>query len=370
MTTHALPTTDPDFAPLAFETRRVIERGLVGAVADHGALTKTQRRVLRAIGSSILGVDFDVDHESPASAEELSRALADQPEPIRHRVVQFMMVLELVLDPLPSEVAHNVINYARALGVEDDLLQVGRDYAEGAFGLALKDLDRNGYFHDFDHHGALEQRLHVHKTLTEPFEHLHDDAELLADWERLGAYAKGTLGRAVWCFYKSRGFTFPGSPGSVAPTLAQHDFIHVLADYGATMEGEIETFAFISAADPNPRGFSWLATVLGVFETGYVPQAAGGVLEADRGHLDDEGMCIRLADALRRGRRVARDLVGDVDYFELAALPLDQARATLGIVTKAEAAVAAGSAGVLDRGGYSSWQVEHGDSALQVFRTP
>ncbi|MEO0603335.1 MAG: hypothetical protein AAF211_17985 [Myxococcota bacterium] len=368
MTTHDIPTTDPDFATLPFEVRRDIERGLVGAVADHGTLTRTQRRVLRAIGSSILGVDFDVDHESPASAEALAAVLAGHPEPVRHRVVQFMMVLELVLDPLPAEVADNVIAYATALGVEDDLLEVGRDYAEGAFGLALKDLDRNGYFHDFDHHGALEDRLHVHRTLTEPFEHLHDDPELLGEWEGLGELPPGTLGHAVWTFYRSRGFAFPGAPDSVAPTLAQHDFVHVLADYGATMEGEIETFALMSAADPDPRGFSWLATVLGVFETGYVPTAAGGVLEADRGHLDNEGMCIRLADALRRGRLVAKDLVGGVDFFDLAKRPLDEARADLGLVPKSEAAVNAGSAGVLDRGGFSTWQVEHGDPSLQTFR--
>ncbi|MEN0065913.1 MAG: hypothetical protein AAGA48_27480 [Myxococcota bacterium] len=369
MTTHAIPTTDPDFAPLPFELRRDIERGLVGAVADHGQLTNTQRRILRAIGSSILGVDFDVDHESPASAEELAQALNGQPEPVRHRVVQFMMVLELILDPLPPEVAAKVETYAKALGVEDDLLTVGRDYAEGAFGLALKDLDRNGYFHDFDDHGNLEQRLHVHRTLTEPFEHVHDDAELKAEWEQLGTLPEGSLGRAVWRFYRSRGFAFPGEPESVAPTLAQHDFIHVLADYGATMEGEIETFAFISSADPNPHGFSWLATVLGVFETGYVPTAAGGVLEADRGHLDDEGMCIRLADALRRGREVNVDLVGGVDYFELASLPLEEAQKRLNIPPKAAAARDAGSAGVDERGGYSTWQVEHGNAEWQAFRT-
>ncbi|MBX2801275.1 MAG: ubiquinone biosynthesis protein COQ4 [Myxococcales bacterium] len=368
MTSHLLETTDPDFAPLSLDVRRAIERGLVGAVAHHGKLTRTQRRILRAIGSSILGIDFDVEHETAATAEELAQALHDQPEPIRHRVVQFMMVLELILDPLPREVAERVETYAEALQVQDDLLGIGREYAEQAFGLALKDLDRNGYFHDFDDHGDLEKRLHVSSHLTEPFEHVEHDETLLAAWQSLRDLPEGSLGRATWRFYASRGFPFPGSPGSVAPSLAQHDFVHVLAGYGATMEGEIETFAFISAANPDPHGFSWLATVLGVFETGYVPTAAGGVLEADRGHLDDEGMCIRLADALRRGRPVQRDLVGGVDWFELAPLSLDEVRRQLGVPPKSEAATRAGSADVDERGGYSTWQIEHGDAALQRWR--
>jgi hypothetical protein len=362
------PTADPDFAALSIETRQVIERGIVGAVAFHGTLTPLQGRVLGALGSSIHALDFDPLHAEPASAEELAAAMVGLPEPTRHRVVQFMMVLELILHPLPLEVAEQVEAYAAALGVRDDLLAVGRDYAEGAFGLALKDLERGGYFHDFDDHGTLEARLHVDRRIAEPFEHFHSDPALLARWEALGALPDGTLGREVWRFYRSRGFDFPGAAGSVAPTLAQHDFVHVLADYGAVMESEIETFALMAAADPDPRGFSWLATVLGVFETGYVPEAAGGVLQADRGHLEVPGMCARLADALRRGRQVRRDLVGQTDFFALAHLPVDTVRAKLNIVPKGSAAVDAGSPGINDEAGYSSWQVEHGDPALQRWR--
>ena len=368
MTTFDLNTTDPDFAVLDFETRRTIERGIVGAISFHGELSPLQRRILRAIGSSILGVDFDVDHESPALPDELAAALVDQPEQIRHRVIQFMMVLELVLRPLPPEVAERVIAYARALQISDELLSLGRDYAQGSWGLALKDMERGGTFHDFDHHGKLERAVHVHKELTDPFEHFHHDPELLAEWEALGELPPDSLGRLTWEFYRSRGFDFPGAPGSVAPTLAQHDFVHVVCDYGATMEGEIETFAFIAASDPDPHGFSWLATVLGVFETGYVPDAAGGILEMDRGHLENEGMCARLADALRRGRLVHRNLVHATDWFELAPLSVAEVRERLNVVPKSEVAVQNGSVGLADRGSYSTWQVEHGRAELQRWR--
>ena len=61
-------------------------------------------------------------------------------------------------------------------------------------------------------------------------------------------------GQGVWRFYRARGFTFPGRPESAPPTLAQHDWIHVLADYGSTVESEIEVFGLISRANDDPHG--------------------------------------------------------------------------------------------------------------------
>ena len=61
--------------------------------------------------------------------------------------------------------------------------------------------------------------------------------------------------------YDSRGFELPGAPGGAPPDLAQHDFVHVLADYGTNLRGEVEVFALIGRADPDPKGFAWLATL-------------------------------------------------------------------------------------------------------------
>ena len=61
--------------------------------------------------------------------------------------------------------------------------------------------------------------------------------------------------------------------------LAQHDFVHVLADYGTNLKGELEVFAFIGRSDPDPKGFAWLATLVGLFETGFI--ADTGFFERD-----------------------------------------------------------------------------------------
>ena len=95
---------------------------------------------------------------------------------------------------------------------------------------------------------------------------------------------------------------YPGRPGSAPPLLAQHDWVHVLADYGTTVESELEVFAFIARANDDMRAFSLLAMVVSLFETGYLRTGAG-LFEArpgtSRGARGD-----RVADAMRRGALV------------------------------------------------------------------
>ena len=324
-----------------------------------------QRQLVKSLSHSILGTDVKPDALQPVSPEKLHQVLQDQPERVRHRYAQFLLMLELVAHPLPPAMADSVERYVAALGVKEDLLVVARDYAEQAYGMALTDIARKGYFQDWGNHANFESNLHLHDRLKTPFEvRDHDDA-LFTRWSSLEKCASGTLGRRIWEFYKSRGFVFPGAVGSVSPVLAQHDWVHVLADYGTIIDCELEVFGFIAAAIPEPRGFSFLAAILGVFETGEIPAIAGGVLNADPAHLERPGGPERLADALRRGRLCNRDVMTGVDYFEYVDLPLDEARTALGIVPKDEEAVAAGSVGPWDPNGITDYQRQVGDPRYQ-----
>jgi len=164
--------------------------------------------------------------------------------------------------------------------------------------------------------------------------------------------------------YDGRGFAVPGAPGGAPEYLAQHDFVHVLADYGTNIQGEIEVFALIGRADPDPKGFSWLATVIGLFETGYI-ETTGFFARDVRDHsVQVPGMHVRLADAIRRGKSVCGCLGSDlfeVDYAALAALPVDEVRAELSIPPKSAGALDLGSAGAFDRSGMSALQRQYAD---------
>ena len=133
--------------------------------------------------------------------------------------------------------------------------------------------------------------------------------------------------------YQARGFVFPGLPGSAPPLLAQHDWVDVLADYGTTVEAELEVFALIARANDDMRAYPLLAMVLSLFETGYL-RVGAGMFQSDTGHLSESrGMATRLGDALRRGALGEDRETGStsidylrLDWFALADLTGAEAR--------------------------------------------
>jgi hypothetical protein len=173
------------------------------------------------------------------------------------------------------------------------------------------------------------------------------NAELAAKWQALESCPPGSHGRTVWEFYQLRGFTFPGLPGAVDSLLAQHDWVHCLADYGTSATGEIEVFTFLSSAIPDPKGFTYVVIILGLFESGYVA-AVPGVATANPGHLSRPGGAVRLADALRRGLAMHLDVMAGIDWFAYADKPIDDVRRELGVLPKGADALAAGSLSALD----------------------
>ena len=334
--------------------------GMATAVAPSSGITNAQAAILRAVTQAVTGFDIDYHSLAPLGPDKLARLLADRDAQYRHRIVHHMVLAEIVLTPLPQDVAQRVARYAAALGVSDDFVRLAHRYAEGTLDLAAFDLRRSGFDDRWDDDRSTP--LHTYRPLKDAFDEIVDP-ELAARWERFATLDEGSLGRAVWTMYQTRGFQIPGTVGSASAYLAQHDFVHVLADYGTRMECELEVFAFVGRADPDPKGFAWLATMVGLFETGYVEAQGPFNANVQERHLQLNGMDVRLADAIRRGKLTAecyrRDLL-EVDYHDLADRPVDDVRGMLGIPPKSSEAIAAGSPGVFDPGGISDVQREAG----------
>src|SRR5262249_210612 len=138
-----------------------------------------------------------------------------------------------------------------------------------------------------------------------------------------------------------------------------HDFVHVLADYGTNLKGEVEVFGFIGRANPDPKGFAWLATLIGLFETGYITSTGFFDRNVRERNLRAPGMAHRVADAIRRGKvvceRYGTDLF-EVDYHALADQPVDEVRERFGIPPKSSSAIEGGSGGIFDLQGMSEFQ--------------
>jgi hypothetical protein len=328
-----------DFQPGQAE---LMARGLASAVGGDDGLSATQAGLLDALGRYVLGVDTPADQLEPLSAEEL----ADGLDPVLGwRAVRGMVALEMIADPVTPELAARVERYADALGVDEKMLDVARDYSKGAMDVAQQDYVRNSYvFEYYTKHGNDGS---LHRKVRDDGDRSPLDPALEAKWKTLESCRSGSLGRTVWDFYQQRGFSLPGSEGAVDPLLAQHDFVHCVADYGTSATGEVEVFSFISASIPDASGLSYLVVILGLFETGNFA-VVPGVATSSPGHLQLPGGTERLGDALRRGLLLGLDVMGGVDWFEYADEPLDDVRTKLGVVPKGDEAVAAGSLSALD----------------------
>lgn len=361
-----LPTHDEVLLePPSAEESTETARGVASAVAPPGGLTELQAILLTALFDAMTGTKVDVGSFTPMTARELAEHLRRRNLQFRTRGVQVMLLCALVLRPLPESVVARIGEFARALGVDDAMIGVARRFAAGALGLAAFDFERNGYTASWTPEDA--RSLHTSRELQAAWETSCEDAALAARWAALEQLAPGSLGRGVWEMYRARGFVFPGEPGSAPPLLAQHDWVHVLADFGTTVDSELEVFAFIARANDDMRAFSLLAMVVSLFETGYLRTGAG-LFESDLGHLSaNHDVVVRLADAMRRGALCTDRLTGNdsvdflrIDWFELAALGLDEARARFNVTAKSEASRRAGSVGPWERGGISPFQQRAG----------
>jgi hypothetical protein len=347
---------DPDDHDV--ETVTLVARGIATAVAPGDGLTDVQAELLQAIALALTGVSVDYHSLDPLGPDELADVLAGRDMNYRHRIVHHMVLGELVLRPIPVVVAHRVATYAQMLGVTDDFVRVARRYAQGAYGLAWIDLQRNGFV---DHvREANSEPPHERPGRTAaPFMPAEVDPELAARWAAFADLPVGSLGRGVWEMYDCRGFGLPGTPGGAPAYLAQHDFVHVLADYGTNLKGELEVFGFIGRADPDPKGFAWMATLIGLFETGYISTTGFFDRDVTERNIRAPGMNQRVADAIRRGKVVCdhhgEDLF-EFDYYELADRPVGELRELLGIPPKSAGALEGGSAGVSDLEGMSEHQ--------------
>ncbi len=347
--------SDPLRTPPDAAEAGLLVRGFASAAAGPAGLTEIQRLLFDAVTRALTGHRVDTGAAEPVGAAEFAAALARRDLAFRSRIVQIMVLGEMVLAPIPPETSERVAAFADELGVAEELVTVARSFARGGLGMAAVDFERNGYLDT-----ARDGGLHTSRALQEAWESVPDDPALAARWASLAGLPDGTIGRGVHDFYLSRGFVTPGLPGSAPPLLAQHDWVHVLADYGTTVENEIEVFAFIARANDDPRAFGLLAMVVSLFETGYLARGAG-LFEADRGHLSRSGMTDRLADALRRGALTAgsTDFLA-LDWFAVADRPVEVLRDELVLPPKAPDAVRAGSVGPWERGGISPFQLAAG----------
>jgi hypothetical protein len=274
----------------------------------------------------------DID---PIEAEVAQQRL-DDPR-LRQQLANLVIVLELIMHPLPPELERHAERYLVAAGVHSSYLSIVRDTAEGHLARLHADLLRNSWYTAETMRGLFKGRLGEMVRSKLAYYSIGTDEKLAAKWRALEDCPDGSWGREVARFYRLHGFPFPGEAGGIYEIGALHDWVHVLADYGTSPEGEIDVFAFIAATMEDERGFIQFVFTLALFQNASVDTVGGKHIPIARADtLSDPGAIDRLADAFWRATHCSADVMGGVDHFALAATPLDELRARWDIPEKGQ----------------------------------
>jgi hypothetical protein len=319
--------------PVPEEALEVAVGGIVAAVGGPDGLTPLQLEMMRAILRQIIGSDLDPTSVPPRDPSEVASAVTRDES--RLVLVHAMVTLEFVLHPEPHDTSVRVEEYARALGVDAPMVHAARRFADDQAALMYLDIQRNALYTEEAVHNALHGRLYELIRSKLAYQGIRPDRHIASKWRALEDCPDGSWGQGVAAFYHRHHFPFPGERHGISELGAQHDFVHVLADYEADPEGEIDVFAFIAAAMPDPKGFTQFAMTLALFQNGAIRHVAGKkVVIARTDTLDDPGAVQRWADAVRRGTACRVDVMAGVDHFALATRNLDELRTEFAIPPK------------------------------------
>ena len=290
-----------------------IARGLLGAASVGDGPTPEQIGLIQNLLHGYLGVDLDVASLTPLDPAALAAAVD---EADRSRVVDLLIVVELCRHPANPVQADRVEEYARALGVDESLLVVGRDALTATRAEVMADW------------GRFREASILEPGVTEA------DPALGARLRALGTCPDGSLGRAYFEFLDRWHLAFPGEPGGGDAGLVAHDFSHVLAGYDADAPGELALQAMLTSATDFEHHFSGLVASLSLYEVGMFD-----ILEITPtvAALDRPGAAALLAEAFARGAQCTADF-SLVDHLARANDPLEIVRADCGIRPRASSA--------------------------------
>src|SRR4029434_2940758 len=277
------------------EHAEIVARAVVGACRLEGWQSPVQPQLLHTLFNRLLGQELDFGKIEPLSPAEVAGTLTTPVE--RQELIHLMVAIEILSNPIPERLERSVVQWATALHVHERALLYARDLARSALTKAVHDFYRLNWIGDLDHRSPEFEALLRHAGDKAYALTVDADAAEAARWARLGSCPQGSIGRSVWEFYQMRGFAFPGQPGSVNVAVAQHDWIHVLADYGTTPMGEIEACAFQNPTSRTPGAMLGFIGVLALFErseehtSALQPQQPGHSLSARRGS-ERVGVCV------------------------------------------------------------------------------
>jgi hypothetical protein len=311
-----------------FEIPYVVARAGLGAIKSvalaDGTFAARERALLEAAARAI-GHPADPDALEPMGPDEVAGVVIDPMH--RERLIQALVVASVIdEEPSRAEVAL-VERFAVALGVDEPRVRDLSNLQKGRIGVVRFDQMRRApilkkFVKDAWTEAGMRGVYRLVKAIATG--EGPQDRELAFRYKKLGLLPEGTLGRAFWAHMTANEFAFPGEPGGLMENGGlQHDALHVMTGYDTDAEGETQIAAF-SAACWGEDPFAFVFMVLLMFHLGV---KLSPIATPARGTFDPE----KIRRAIVRGARCDRRVFDRWDFFELAPLPIAEARAQFGI---------------------------------------
>jgi hypothetical protein len=299
-----------------------VAAGMLGAMTVGDGPTREQVSVLQAVVSHLWRrPDIDVDLLAPLGADRFAQTVADPV--VRRKLVGLLMAIELCRHPLTSAQVVKVDEYAAALAVAGEPLEVIRTWMREGAEQATADLNRFRELH--------EAEADEPAVVADPCFHDGLDPALTERMLELADLPAGTLGRSYIDFHEQFGLAMPGTLADASfssALLISHDFTHVIAGYLPTGEGEIALGAMEFAMNDSEGTWSRFLTSLVIHEAG---MAQLSDFEAKEATLARPGAAELLGEAFDRGNRCTSDF-SRIDHLAMAEWPLEEVRSHFGVV--------------------------------------
>ncbi|WP_437783737.1 AraC family transcriptional regulator ligand-binding domain-containing protein [Sorangium sp. So ce1097] len=268
---------------------------------------------------------------APIAPEELARAVRDPA--LREQLVNGLCAMTLCGERIDDRDLLEVERFAAALGARPDAVRQLHRLHERLVLLRI-DIARNALLGKSVRRMLDEGGVYGLARNLASFAGVLENEPVAARYRSLEGYREGTLGKALFTFYRENGFSFPGERRGVPEGVLTHDLSHILAGYGTDLHGEAMTIAFQAGyRRENPFGilvFLLVQLQQGVQLTVLAP--------AQQGMLATPGLADDLVRSFVRGTKMNTDLMDDWDFWSVMAVDVEELRRRYGVLPAAAAA--------------------------------
>ncbi|HEY3495815.1 MAG TPA: hypothetical protein VGK73_14050 [Polyangiaceae bacterium] len=291
--------------------------GAVRAIDPYPTLD--QDRFLRAI-ARLHGAAIDPQTLPVPTPDATARAIRDPRA--RQRILELAVVMALIdgqVFPVPTA---NVSVLARALDVGERETRVLRELAARHHLMTRIDFTRR-IGGRLTGEAWREERWNGVRKMFAPVFNVGEDRETAARYQALARLPANSFGFALWEYYRSNDFAFPGETGGIPERGVFHDLGHILSGYGTDPEGEIQQAAFQAGF---VRNDGFLSLYFGIVQF-HLGVRLAPLSKAETGFLDID----KITAALARGAACRVDLSDRWDFWPLLPKPLARVREELGV---------------------------------------